>query len=190
MSRIVLLPRDQIPSGSLVRDRLLIVVHPNSFSSVEQQLQEEYPSTTVLNHRQIRERAVDIFDKTFALTNLIALIAVLVAVIGLFNSALAMQSAKKDDYRLLNTLGFSRFALLQQSFSQAILLGFVCCLLSVPLGLAVAWILCELVNPRAFQWTISLHIAPTAVAYPLFLGLGAAILASVLPWFLVRRNSQ
>ena len=190
MSRVVLLPQDQIPSGSLVRDRLLIVVHPNSFSSVEQQLLEEYPGTTVLNHRQIRERAVDIFDKTFALTNLIAFITVVVAVIGLFNAALAMQSAKKDEYRLLNSLGFSRFALFRQSFSQAILLGLVCCLLSVPLGLAVAWILCELVNPRAFQWTIGIHIAPTAVAYPLFLGLGAATLASVLPWFLVRRNSQ
>jgi len=144
----------------------------------------------VLNHGEIRERAVQIFNRTFALTRLIALIAVAVAVIGLFNSALAMQSTKRAEYRLLNTLGFSRLALFGQSFTQSTLLGLVCCLLSVPLGIGIAWILCELVNPRAFQWTISLHVTPLTLGYPLLLGLSAAVLASVLPWIFVRRNPK
>ena len=189
MSRIAILPREQISTTPLVRDRLLIVVQPDALTSVEQQLRETHPSITVLNHRQIHQRAVEIFEKTFALTNLIASIAVLVAVIGLFNSALATQSAKRAEYRLLETLGFTRLAIFRQSLTQATLLGALCCLLSLPLGLVVAWILCELVNPRAFQWTISLRIAPFALAYPLLLGLGAAILASVLPWFIARRRS-
>lgn len=183
VSRVVLLPINPIFSSQLVRDRLLIVVQPDSFSAVERKLQEAYPSATVLNHREIRERAVQFFDRTFALTNLIALITVAVAVIGLFNSALAMQSAKRDEYRLLNTLGFSRLELFRQAFAQSSLLGFVCCLLSVPLGIGIAWILCELVNPRAFQWTISLHVTPLTLGYPLLLGLSAAVLASVIPWF-------
>ena len=182
VSRVVLLPMDPIFSSQLVRDRLLIVVQPDSFSTVERKLQEAYPSATVLNHKEIRERAVQFFDRTFALTNLIALITVAVAVIGLFNSALALQSAKREEYRLLNTLGFSKLELFRQSFTQSSLLGFVCCLLSVPLGIGIAWILCELVNPRAFQWTISLHIAPMTLGYPLLLGLSAAVLASILPW--------
>ncbi len=190
MSRVVLLPNNQVFSNQLVRDRLLIVVQPDSISAIERKLQETYPSATVLNHTEIREQAVHIFNRTFALTNLIALIAVAVAVIGLFNSALAMQGAKRAEYRLLNTLGFSRLALFRQSFTQSSLLGVVCCLLSVPLGIGIAWILCELVNPRAFQWTISLHLAPMTLGYPLLLGLSAAVLASVLPWIFVSRSSK
>ncbi|MXW07716.1 MAG: FtsX-like permease family protein [Gammaproteobacteria bacterium] len=190
MSRVVLLPKDQVPSNPLVRDRLLIVVQPDAIASVERRLNEKYPSATVLSHGEIRERAVRIFNRTFALTNLIALIAVMVAVIGLFNSALALQSAKNAEYRLLNTLGFSRFALFRQSFTQSTLHGGVCCLLSLPLGIGIAWILCELVNPRAFHWTISLHVAPTTLGFPLLLGLSAAVLASILPWLFLSRNPK
>jgi len=190
MSRVVLIPKNQMPVNTLVRDRLLLIVHPDSFAIVERKLRNTYPGATVLNHGEIRERAVQIFNRTFALTRLIALIAVAVAVIGLFNSALAMQSTKRAEYRLLNTLGFSRLALFGQSFTQSTLLGLVCCLLSVPLGIGIAWILCELVNPRAFQWTISLHVTPLTLGYPLLLGLSAAVLASVLPWIFVRRNPK
>lgn len=188
VSRVVLIPKIHVPSHALVRDRLLLVVRPDSIAEVERKLQETYPSTTFLNHGQIRERALQIFDRTFALTNLIALIAVAVAVLGLFNSALAMQSAKSAEYRLLNTLGLTRLALFRQSFTQSTLLGLVCCLLSVPLGIGIAWLLCDLVNPRAFQWTISLHVAPMTLGYPLVLGLSAAILASMLPWFFAGRK--
>ena len=190
MSRVVLLPKDRAPVNPLIRDRLLLIVHPDSFAFVERNLRDTYPSATVLNHGEIRERAVQTFNRTFALTHLIALIAVAVAVIGLFNSAIAMQSAKTAEYRLLNTLGFSRLALFGQSFTQSTLLGLVCCLLSVPLGIGIAWILCELVNPRAFQWTISLHVTPLTLGYPLLLGLSAAVLASVLPWIFVSRNPK
>lgn len=190
MSRRVLVPQVQIPDGSLVRDRILLVVRPDSVASVEQQVQELYPTASVLNHQQIRDRAIAIFNRTFALTNLIALIAVIVAVIGLFNSALAMESAKRSEYRLLDTLGFSRFMLFKNSFTQAILFGCVCCMLSVPLGISIAWILCVLVNPRAFQWTINLDLSAEAIGVPIALGLSAAVFASVLPWLLVRRSSK
>lgn len=190
VSRVVLLPKNQVPASLLVRDRVLLIVHPDSFADVERKLQETYPSATVLNHREIRERAVQIFNRTFALTYLIALIAVVVAVIGLFNAALAMQSAKSSEYRLLNTLGFSRLALFRQSFTQSLLLGVVCCSLSVPLGIGIAWLLCELVNPRAFHWTINLHVAPMTLGYPLLLGMSAAAVASVLPWFFISNNPK
>ncbi len=188
MSRIVIVPRDQIPVTSLVRDRLLTVVEPGTLASVENLLREMYPAAVLWNHREIRQRAVEVFNRTFALTNLIAFIAVVVAVVGLFNTAVAKQSAQSAEHRLLDTLGFTKFARFQQSFTQATTLGIFCCLLSLPLGLVVSWILCELVNPRAFQWTIGLHISPTAVALPISLGLSAAVLASLLPILFSRRS--
>lgn len=188
MSRIVIVPQDQIPVTSLVRDRLLTVVEPAALASVENLLRETYPAAVLWNHQEMRQRAVGIFNRTFALTNLIAFIAVVVAVIGLFNTAVAKQSAQRAEYRLLDTLGFTKLARFQQSFTQATILGIFCCLLSLPLGFVVSWILCELVNPRAFQWTIGLHISPSAVALPISLGLSAAILASLLPIVFSRRR--
>lgn len=190
MSRHVIIPVQHFHTQptTLVRDRLLVVVQPAHLSSVEQQIRELYPTTTVMNNQQIRDRANDIFNKTFALTHLITLIALCVAVIGLFNSALAKQSSKRYEYQLLETLGFSRLELFWQALSQSLLLGGICCLLSLPLGLTIAWLLCEFVNPRAFQWSINLHITPFAVANPLFLSLCVAVLASLLPNFIRYRS--
>jgi putative ABC transport system permease protein len=51
----------------------------------------------------------------------------------------------------------------------------------VPLGLLMAWLLCAVINLRAFGWTVDLRLAFSDVAAPLALGIGAAVLAGLLP---------
>jgi putative ABC transport system permease protein len=54
-------------------------------------------------------------------------------------------------------------------------------ILALPLGLAMAWTLCTVINPRSFGWTVDLHLAVSAWLPPLLLGLLAAVLTGALP---------
>ena len=53
-------------------------------------------------------------------------------------------------------------------------------LLAVPLGVAFGWILCSVINPRAFGWTVQLHLGADAVLTPVFWGLVAAACAGLI----------
>ena len=60
-------------------------------------------------------------------------------------------------------------------------LGVTAAALATPLGIAIAWALCELVNPRAFGWSITLVLPPATFAEPVLLGIAAAALAGLAP---------
>lgn len=54
-------------------------------------------------------------------------------------------------------------------------------LLSLPLGLAVAWCLLAVVNVKAFGWRLPLHVFPSQLAMLLVVAVSAALLATLLP---------
>jgi len=54
-------------------------------------------------------------------------------------------------------------------------------LLSLPLGTGMAWLLCEVVNPRAFGWSLNFSPALAEVALPMGLALLVAMVTGLLP---------
>ena len=64
---------------------------------------------------------------------------------------------------------------------QNLLVGTVAVAVAVPLGLAIAYVLCAEVNPRAFGWSISFGVDVSAVLVPTLLGVAAALLAGLVP---------
>ena len=53
----------------------------------------------------------------------------------------------------------------------------------MPLGLAIAWVLCAFVNPAAFGWSIDLRVDAASLLVPFALAIGGAVLAGALPTF-------
>jgi len=141
----------------------------------------ELSSLRIQPRDEMRKRALDIFDRTFAITTALTLLALLVAVIGMYNALLALRLNQAPSYRLLDALGVGgreqrRIALLRT--------GTVGCLavaLALPLGIAMAWLLCNVINPRAFGWSLNLRFAAAELLTPMSLGLLAALLAGFLP---------
>jgi putative ABC transport system permease protein len=54
-------------------------------------------------------------------------------------------------------------------------------LVALPLGLGIGWLLCEVLNPRAFGWSIPFSVSAEALLVPAGLGLAGALLAGALP---------
>lgn len=129
----------------------------------------------------MRRLALDIFDRTFAITTALTLLALLVAVIGMYNALLALRLNQAPSYRLLDALGVVAGEQRRIALQRAGSVGCLAVLLALPLGIAMAWLLCNVINPRAFGWTLNLALAADELLIPAGLGLLAALLAGFLP---------
>ena len=65
-------------------------------------------------------------------------------------------------------------------FALGLGVGSVALVLALPLGVVFGWILCGVINPRAFGWTIELQMTAAALFQPMLLGLLAAVVAGLL----------
>ena len=82
--------------------------------------------------------------------------------------------------RLLHALGLSPSEKFAMDGLLGLGLGGVATVLALPLGLAIAWLLCSVVNPRGFGWSVAMDPEFWALARPVLWGMFAAGAASIL----------
>ena len=132
------------------------------------------------SNRRLREEAFAIFDQTFAITTVLIVLAMLVASIGIYVAVTAIRLNKRTQSELMTGLGVNRWELVGMDFALGFGIGVVAVLMALPLGVAFGWILCSVVNPRAFGWTVELQFSWSALMQPALWGLAAAACAGLL----------
>ncbi len=141
----------------------------------------------------MRTLALNVFDRTFVVTNALTAVGLIVAVMGLYNAITALQLKRDREFRLLQAIGFTARDLMRMSVVQSVWLAGIALVLALPLGLGIAWMLCEQINPRAFGWSIPLRPSVTAMAKPILLGLIVAPFAGGLPalrWVMKKQHGN
>ena len=144
-------------------------------------VQERFPTAVVRDDLTRKARALEVFDRSHALSERLTLIALVVAIAGLYTALSANAARRLGEERLLHTLGATRRRIGRLRVAQSTLLGVTAAVLAAPLGVAIAWALCELVNPRAFGWSITMVVPLATLAQPALLGVAAAALAGLAP---------
>ena len=139
------------------------------------------PGAGVQQRDGARTRALEIFDRSFAIASALTLLALTVAVVGLYNAMVSLRLNRLATRRLLTSLGVTAAEDRHIERVRALGLGAFAVLLALPLGLAMGAILCGVINPRAFGWSVELSLPMTALAWPMALGFAAAVLAAVAP---------
>ncbi len=129
----------------------------------------------------LRTDALAIFDRTFAITGAMQILATVVAFIGVLSALLSLQLEKRQQMGILRAVGLTVRQLWGLVMLETGLLGAVAGLLALPSGLALALILIYIINQRAFGWTLQLYVEPTPFFQALAIALTAALLAGVLP---------
>ncbi|HEX9331829.1 MAG TPA: FtsX-like permease family protein, partial [Anaerolineales bacterium] len=129
----------------------------------------------------LRQDALVVFDRTFAITAAMQLVTTLVAFIGVLSSLLAMQLEKAREMGILRALGLTITEMRRLTFWETGLLGASAGLLSLPTGYILAWILIFVINRRSFGWTLQMQVDPAPVVQAFFLSVCAALLAAVYP---------
>ncbi len=113
---------------------------------------------TITNQRQLRGIAMQVFDRTFAVTRALNLLTLLVAGIGIFCAVSAIHHHRIGQQALLASLGVSRGERAILLILQWGLIGGCCTLLVWPFGLSLAWYLSAVVTPAAFGWSFPLRL--------------------------------
>ena len=129
----------------------------------------------------LRADALAIFDRTFAITGAMQILATGVAFIGVLSALLSLQLEKGRQFGILRAVGLTVRQLWGLVMLETGLLGAVAGLLALPSGLALALILIYIINQRAFGWTLQLYVEPRPFFQALAIALVAALLAGIYP---------
>ncbi len=135
----------------------------------------------IISNRELRERAMQIFDRTFLITGVLRVLVMLVAFIGVLSALMAIQLENKREYGVLRATGLTPAQLWAMVTSQTGLVGFIAGTLAIPLGLGLAWVMIHVINKRSFGWTLQMHVPPEILLQALGLAVIAALLAGLYP---------
>lgn len=122
-----------------------------------------------------------IFDRTFAITVALRLLATVVAFIGVLNALFLLQFEKKRELGILRALGLTGRQLRQMIFLETGLMGLVAGLLAIPTGYALSLVLVYVINRRSFGWTLQMLVEPSVLLQGVLIAMAAAMLAAVYP---------
>jgi putative ABC transport system permease protein len=144
-------------------------------------------SLLIRSNQAIRQFSLDIFDRTFAVTNVLRVLVIIVAFVGVFSALMALFLERGREFGILRATGFTPQQLRQLILSQTALIGVLAGLLSLPLGWMLSEVLIGIINRRSFGWTMQTYFFAWVPVQAVLLALFAALLAGVYP---VRRIGQ
>ena len=138
-------------------------------------------SLLVRSNRGTRQGALEVFDRTFAITVALQLLATLVAFIGILSTLMSLQLERSREIGVLRATGMTRRQLWRLSMLETGLIGSSAGLIAMPMGLALAIILIYIINLRSFGWTLEMQMQPGEFGQAFLVALGAALLAGIYP---------
>ncbi|MGF1546652.1 MAG: FtsX-like permease family protein [Thiotrichales bacterium] len=144
-------------------------------AAVVERLRPVGQAVQVRSNREIHALSLAIFDRTFAITHVLRLLVIGVAFVGVLSALLALQLEKAREYAVLRATGLTPRQLLGLVTLQTGLLGFAAGVLALPLGVTMAQVLIDVINLRAFGWSMQ-SLTPVSVLVE------AVVLAVVAAW--------
>lgn len=135
----------------------------------------------IYNNASLRARVFEIFDQTFAVTAILRVIAIIVAVAGVLFSFSVLVIEREREIGVLRSLGASRPQVVGIFLLEAVLLGITASLSGLVSGSALSVVLTGVINKAFFGWTIDLTFpVPVLAATPLWL-IPAVLIAALIP---------
>jgi putative ABC transport system permease protein len=141
----------------------------------------------VTSSRDLREASLAVFDRTFAVTSVLRLLSVLIAVVGILSALASLEIERAREHAVLRALGLLPRRLFVLIACETGLIGLVAGTLAVPLGLVQALVLIRIVIRRAFGWTLQVRVDPEILLTAVVLSIVAAFLAGLYPAFRMAR---
>ena len=131
---------------------------------------------------EIRAASLRIFDRSFAVTYLLELVAIAIGLAGIGASFSAQTLARAREFGMLRHLGTTRRELMRLLAFEAAGLTLFGIVAGGILGLAIALVLIRIVNPQSFHWNMDLAVPwgllGSVTAMLVAAGVGTALLAT------------
>lgn len=115
-------------------------------------------SLTFWQPNEIRAMSLKIFDRSFAVTYLLEIIAVGVGLLGVAASFSAQALRRVKEFGMLRHIGVTRGQIYRMLALEGGLLAGFGIAIGFLLGGSISLILIFIVNPQSFHWTMQLHL--------------------------------
>jgi putative ABC transport system permease protein len=144
-------------------------------------------AVTITTNRELRTYVVQVFDRTFAITNALYAISIIIAVLGVMSTLIALVLERRPEIALLRYLGFRTAQVRQMILAQAAIVGLLAGVTGIALGIVLAILLIYVINRQSFGWLIQLRWPWAFFAESIALVVIAALLAAIVPSNLAAR---
>lgn len=135
----------------------------------------------VRSNRALKDASLEVFDRTFGVTNVLRALAVLIAFAGVLNALMAIQLERGREHAVMRAVGLTPAQAFGLISGESAVIGGIAGCLAVPLGLAQSLVLIHVVNRRSFGWTMQTFIDPWLLLQAVALALAASVLAGLYP---------
>ncbi len=107
---------------------------------------------------EIRATSLKIFDRSFAITYLLEMIAMVIGLFGVAATFSAQTLARAKEFGMLRHIGVTRREIIAILVAEGSLLTAIGILVGFVLGWVISLILVFIVNPQSFHWTMQMHM--------------------------------
>ena len=158
--------------------------HAVSTKSVTADFRAEFSQAgqfMILSNRDLRIRAFEIFDQTFAVTYVLRTIAVIVAVVGICVTLTALIAERSRELGIFRAIGGSAVQLRKVLLWESAMIGLLAAVVGLASGLCLSLVLTGVINRAFFGWTIQLAFPWASLAVTPVWIVAAAVLAGMFP---------
>ena len=146
-------------------------------------------SLRIRSNRTLREKSLAIFDRTFVITDVLRLLAICIAIVGILSALMAIQLERAKEFAVLRATGLTPRQLSGLVTTESGLMGLIAGLIACPLGMAMAWVLIFIINRRSFGWSMQFHFELEPLFTALVLSIVAALIAGLYPALRMAKSS-
>ena len=107
---------------------------------------------------EIRDASLKVFDRTFAVTYALELVAVVIGLVGLSSSFGALVLARRREFGVLRHLGMTKRQVGAMLATEGLVVSAIGLAVGLTLGFAISLILIHVVNRQSFHWGMELSL--------------------------------
>ncbi|MEM7723471.1 MAG: ABC transporter permease [Pseudomonadota bacterium] len=156
---------------------------PEEVAALAASLREDLglPTDAVVNQDQIKAFSISVFEQTFRITGALNILTLGVAGVALLTSLLTLANMRLPQLAPVWAMGMTRAHLARLEVLRSLILAALTCVLALPVGLILAWVLLAVVNVEAFGWRLPMQLFPLDWARLFAISLLTALIAAAIP---------
>ncbi len=137
--------------------------------------------SAVTDQSALKEISLQVFDRTFTVTAALNVLTLAVAGFAMLMSLLTLADLRVPQLAPVWALGITRRRIGQLELMRSVVFAALVCLIALPVGLGLAWVLLAIINVEAFGWRLPMFLFPLDYLRMFVLAILAAIAAAFWP---------
>jgi putative ABC transport system permease protein len=138
--------------------------------------------------RELLALSMQTFERTFVITDGLNIVTLLVAALSLATSVLMIDMDNRPQRALLRSIGVGNYQMTGLTLIQYSLISLLACLVALPFGIGLTWLLINLINVQAFSWSYPMLITPFKLLSAAVLSVLVIVLVVALPLYKLSRR--